>query len=139
MQFRPSPADEIALKHFADTPAGEAFRRQFDDDIAAPATAPASVAVPGAAAAPVAPPEEPPQSGDGPKAAFRPLKWLRGCTDGDSGAAAKPAELEDVQWPGKGAAAVYELPVFFVPGVSLSLPLQVRCSQCPVAIQAAFC
>lgn len=149
MQFKPSPADEIALQHFAATPTGQAFRKQYDCNIGpiAAATAQAGGAAAPAGAAALTPDgnsgaAEPTAAG-GPSAApaagretvaeepeggraFRPLEWLRGRWDGDTGDGAQAAEQEDIQWPGMGTAAVNELPVFFVPGVALSLPLQVR-------------
>lgn len=149
MQFKPSPADEIALQHFAATPAGEAFRKQYDRNVAAaadaadapPAATPATrgdsvasepAATDGPSSAGATGPED---AGDGPEGtrAFRPLEWLRGRLDGDAGDAATAAEQEDIRWPGKGTADVNELPVFFVPGVTLSLPLQVRACRgvCP--------
>lgn len=147
MQFKASPGDQIALEHFAATRAGERFRKLFDDNVAAAGAAahsahsarrtdaPAGGAEAGDAAVDfgvdVAGAADGPEEDTAGARQFRPLEWLR-ARRGDGPPGRKVAEnaREEVQWPGNGSSAVDELPVFFVPGVSLSLPLQVCCDIC---------
>lgn len=134
--FRPAPADIAALKRFARSRPGRAFQALFDAYIPSVDSPLAALDdTEGSAGLPPLPPHMP----DTPEGL---LAGALGVPEEALPAAAGAFDDDDEGLEGLAApverpcCAEAELPVFFIPGLKLVLPVQARCCPCLPCVAA---